>query len=168
MVPNRILAYLDAQDVPYFVRTHPRAVSSQYLAESLHVSGYDIAKTVLFEVDGQRWIGLIPGAARFNADSVRSALNARSVRLLDEREFQTAFPDCELGAEPPFGGLYMMPVLMDMSLRERDRIVVRAGTHEDALELWTADFEFLEHPRIASFAELPSRVETPSGLGTGV
>jgi Ala-tRNA(Pro) deacylase len=165
MVPHRITEYLDAQDVPYFVRTHPRAVSSQYLAESLHISGYDIAKTVLFEADGKKWIGVIPGAAKFDPRRVREALRARDVRLLDEREFQSRFPDCELGAEPPFGGLYLLPVLMDQSLREHDRIVVRAGTHEDALELWTADYEFLERPKVASFAIVPRGSEAAEEAG---
>ncbi len=168
MVPHRILDYLDANDVPYFVRSHPRAVSAQYLAEALRVSGYEVAKTVLFEADGKRWIGVLPGVARFDPQSVGELLNARTVRMLGEDEFRKQFPDCELGAEPPFGGLYMLPVLMDTGLRQFDRIFLRGGTHEDAIELWTADYEWLERPRAGTISIAPGRAAAwPEGTGMG-
>jgi Ala-tRNA(Pro) deacylase len=70
---------------------------------------------------------------------------------VDEAEFATRFPDCEPGAEPPFGGLYYMPVLVDESLRAVDRLLFRAGSHEEALELSVADFLRLETPLLGSF-----------------
>ncbi|MGA9522314.1 MAG: YbaK/EbsC family protein [Myxococcaceae bacterium] len=167
MVPHRILDYLDANDVPYFVRSHPRAVSAQYLAEALHVSGYEIAKTIVFEADGKRWIGVLPGVTRFNPAAVSELLHAHDVRILREEEFHPHFPDCELGAEPPFGGLFSLPVLMDTSLRQFDRIFVRGGTHEDAIELWTADYEWLERPRPGEFSTAPGREAYPAQSGYG-
>jgi Ala-tRNA(Pro) deacylase len=73
------------------------------------------------------------------------------VRLLRESEFQGLFPDCEAGAEPPFGGLFGLPVVVDSTLAESDRIVFRAGSHEEAIEMRYEDFYRLENgPRVGA------------------
>jgi hypothetical protein len=76
---------------------------------------------------------------------------ARRARLLRESEFQGLFPDCEAGAEPPFGGLFALPVVVDSTLAESDRIVFRAGSHEEAIEMRYEDFYRLENgPRVGA------------------
>jgi len=67
----------------------------------------------------------------------------KSVRPAAEQEFSSLFPDCELGAMPPFGSLYNLAVYVDESLAADDAIVFNAGTHRDAIR----------QPRVCSFAQ---------------
>jgi Ala-tRNA(Pro) deacylase len=154
MIPEPIQHYLQQQHVPFLRHWHPRAVTAQELAQALHVTGYRVAKSVIVRAaDQQLWICVIPAAATLDFDKVREALGTPEARLATEDEFADLFPECELGAEPPFGHLYGLPVLMDESLGEAEDLLLRAGSHEEALEVHASDFLNLESPRKASIIQ---------------
>jgi Ala-tRNA(Pro) deacylase len=71
------------------------------------------------------------------------------VELAREEDFAKLFPGCELGAEPPFGNLYNLPVYVDISLREDAEIVFNAGTHTETIRMAYADFEAIVKPIVA-------------------
>lgn len=159
MIPDRIVRYLQRRLVPFARRWHTRAVSAQDLAESMHVSGFRVAKTVAVEVDGRLWIAVIPAPARVDLDLVREALGANEVHLAREEEFAGRFPDCEVGAEPPFGQLYGLPVVLDQALDQEEPLLMRAGSHEETIELSFDSLRALETPIVASISRVP---EMPS------
>lgn len=158
MIPEPIQHYLQQQHVPFLRHWHPRAVTAQELAQALHVTGYRVAKSVIVEADGQLWICLIPAADTLDLQKVREVLGTREARLATEDVFADRFPECEIGAEPPFGHLYGLPVLMDEGLGVAEDLLLRAGSHEEALEVSMEDFIGLEEPRTASITlEHPGR-----------
>ncbi|HZH13436.1 MAG TPA: YbaK/EbsC family protein [Archangium sp.] len=150
MIPEPIQHYLHQQHVPFLRHWHPRAVTAQELAQALHVTGYRVAKSVIVEADQQLWICIIPATDTLDLEKVREVLGAREARLATEETFSNRFPECELGAEPPFGHLYGLPVLMDEGLGVAEDLLLRAGSHEEALEVSVEDFIGLESPRTAS------------------
>jgi Ala-tRNA(Pro) deacylase len=150
MIPEPIQHYLQQQHVPFLRHWHPRAVTAQELAQALHVTGYRVAKSVIVEADGQLCICIIPATDTLDLERVREVLGARETRLASEDAFANRFPECELGAEPPFGHLYGLPVLMDEGLGVAEDLLLRAGSHEEALEVSVEDFIGLESPRTAS------------------
>jgi Ala-tRNA(Pro) deacylase len=152
MVPQEIVRHLESNRVPYLVRRHPRAVSAQELAASVHASGYRVAKPVLVAADERPLMAVVPAADLVDTDRLAVALGAREVRLMREAEFAELFGGCEVGAEPPLGSLYDLPVVVDRSLARSMSLIFRAGSHEDALEMRYEDFAQLEHPRLAEFA----------------
>lgn len=153
MVPEKVVRHLEKSNVPVVARSHEREVTAQRLAAAVHVTGYRVAKSVLVEADGQRWMAVLPAADIVDVSRLAASLGASSVRVMREAELFDLFPDCELGAEPPFGSLFGFPVVMDRILARATRpLVVRAGSHEEILEISAADFMRLERPRIADFA----------------
>lgn len=157
MIPESIQHYLRRNGVRYERYWHPHAVSAQELAEALHVSGWRVAKSVIVLADRQPWLFVVPAAGTVDLQKVREILGARSVRLATEEEFSRHFPDCELGAEPPFGELYGLPVAVDESLSLTERLLFRAGSHEESLELRFQDYATLEWPLVASFIQEQQR-----------
>lgn len=162
MIPKRIIDYLEQGGAKYQRRAHPRAITAQELAASLEVTGYRVAKTVLIEADGKTWMAVLPAPELVDPHRLAQALGARKVRLLHESEFAQLFPGVEPGAEPPFGKLYGLPVLVELSLTREQRLVFRAGSHEEAIELDYAEYARLEQPSVASFGVLPERMEQPA------
>lgn len=154
MISNRIIEYLQSNGIPFQRRPHQRAISASELAQSLHVTGYRVAKSVVVEADGRRYIVVLPAPELVNVSQLSELLGAPA-RLLDEREFAPLFPDCEVGAEPPFGKLYGLPVIMDRSLETAPRLLFRAGSHTESLEMAYEDFVALEKPWITTFAIAP-------------
>lgn len=177
MIPSYLVHYLRHHHVPYARRTHRRAVGAQRLAAELHVSGHGVGKAVILDVDGTRWIALVPASEMVDEDRLAALLDARHIGLVPEEQLEELFPQCECGAGPPFGKLYCLPVVADARIAREERILLRGGSHEETLELAFADYARLERPLIGdigrlqrglepSYAWLPA-AELPAGPAAG-
>jgi Ala-tRNA(Pro) deacylase len=149
---ERLESYLRENKVAFQVQHHPRVYTAQEVAAAEHVPGKIVAKTVLAMADGKLVMLVLPAPLRVDPGKVGVALGAREVVLARESEFASAFPDCEVGAEPPFGNLYNLPVHVDSALAEDETIVFRAGTHTDTMSLSYADFKRLVQPTVGDLA----------------
>jgi Ala-tRNA(Pro) deacylase len=156
---NLVKNYLDLQHVPYQHHIHATAFTAQQLAAAERVPGTTIAKTVVVKADDQFVMAVLPGTAKVDTAALKDSLNAREVQLATEDEFQELFPDSDVGAMPPFGNLYDLPVCADESLARDEEIVFNAGTHEDAIRMRYSDFSRLVGPKICSFATQRKRPE---------
>ena len=148
---DRLEAYLREKQVPFEVRHHPMAVTAQEVAASEHVPGKMLAKTVMVLAEGKMVMLALPAPYQVDMDKAGTVLGAGEVRLAHEEEFEDTFPDCEVGAMPPFGNLYKVAVYVEEALAEDETIVFRAGTHTDTMSVRYADFERLVEPTIAEF-----------------
>jgi len=148
---DRLETYLRDEQVPFEVQHHPRAVAAQEVAASEHVPGKLLAKTVMVLADGEMVMLALPASYQVDMEKAGRALGAQNVRLAQEEEFEGSFPDCEVGAMPPFGNLYDVPVYVDEALAEDDTIIFRAGTHTDTMSVTYADFDRLVEPTVTSF-----------------
>lgn len=149
---DRLEGYLRENQVPFEAQQHPRAVTAQEVAASEHVPGKMLAKTIMVQADGEMVMLALPATYQVDLEKAAAALGARDARLSEEEEFEDTFPDCEVGAMPPFGNLYSVPVCVDESLAEDETIVFRAGTHTETMSVRYSDFERLVEPTVAAFA----------------
>lgn len=153
-IPRQLSEYLDSQQVRYQFHTHAPAYTAQGLAHIEHVSGKELAKVVMVMVDGRIVMSVLPASHRLDLDKFAELQQAQSVRLATEDEFRDVFPDCELGAMPPFGNLYHLDVWVDSVLRSHATIVFNAGSHVETILMNFSDFERLVNPKVASFSVL--------------
>ncbi|MGD0920279.1 MAG: YbaK/EbsC family protein [Terriglobia bacterium] len=153
-IPRRIRDYLDSQKAPYEWLPHPQAFTAQEVAHSLHVSGKRLAKTVILNADGRLVMAVLPAAHRLIMPELKAALEVRHLEMLPEGELAKIFPDCDLGAIPPFGNLYGIEVWVDRTVEESGELVFTAGTHVDAGRMKYSDYAELVKPHVARFSEL--------------
>ncbi|WNJ18652.1 YbaK/EbsC family protein [Pontibacter sp. G13] len=149
---QKIKALLADRGIDYDIIRHSRAFTSQKAAAAAHVPGWSFAKTVIADVEGQITMLVLPAACRVDFDKVREALGTQEVKLCSEREFRDLFPESELGAMPPLGNLYDIPVWVDSTLTDREKIAFMAGSHSELVRIPYADFEAIVQPHVASFA----------------
>ena len=147
---QRLKDYLNSNDVRYVTISHSPAYSSQEIAEAAHVSGNELAKTVMVKIRGELAMAVLPGSRTVNFDKLSSGLGAEA-ELATESEFEDCFPDCEIGAMPPFGPLYGLEVFVDPSLAEDEEIVFNAGSHSELIRLTFVDYERLSTPKFIDF-----------------
>ena len=153
-VPERLKSFLQSNQIPYETLAHSTTYTAQGTAALMQVSGREIAKTVVVragERGEQTILAVLPGARHVKLEKLAAAVG-KPVRLATELEFVDLFPDCELGAMPPFGALYNLPVYMDESLAKDKEVIFNAGTHHDAVRVSYEDFVRLAKPKICSFA----------------
>ena len=158
-MPVKILKqFMDSNHVKYTSVVHSPAYTAQEVAQSLHMSGRAMAKVVIVELDGDLAMAVLPATRKIVSQDLRDITGCDNVRLASEMEFKSRFPDCEVGAMPPFGNLYGLPVYVDQSLTEDEEIVFHAGTHSDAIRMRDWDFASLVFPVVAEFHRSPSKV----------
>ncbi|MGH8078053.1 MAG: aminoacyl-tRNA deacylase [Lysobacter sp.] len=154
MLPPRLHNFLDEWHAPYTTLHHDRTVTAHDTAAAAHVDKQLFAKTVMLKVDGKLAMMVMPAAYRVDLTRLSRALGGPEVELAEESEFKDAFPDCELGAMPPFGHLYGMPVYVDSRLAQQPKITFNAGSHTEALCMPYEEFERLAQPEMLWLAHV--------------
>jgi Ala-tRNA(Pro) deacylase len=153
---QKLRQFLDENLVKYIVITHSKAYTSQSIAKSAHISGNELAKTVMLKKDGELCMAVLPASKQVNLAVFAKLTNSGDVSLASERDFKDRFPDCEVGAMPPFGNLYDLRVYVDTSLTRDKEIAFNAGSHLELIKLAYSDFERLVEPTIVDFTTRPT------------
>ncbi len=151
MPARKLKEFLDKERIKYVSITHSAAFTAQEIAAAAHVPGRILAKTVIVNIDGRPAMAVLPADKRIVLEDLRGAAGAQEIRFATEDEFKALFPDCEIGAMPPFGNLYGLDVYVAEPLTEEDQIAFNAGTHTELIKLAYRDFERLVKPKVASF-----------------
>jgi Ala-tRNA(Pro) deacylase len=147
----RIKNHLEANKIPYSPLTHPSSYTAQGAAAVMHVSGREVAKTVVVQAGKDYYLVVLPASHHLKPEKLAQVIG-RPIRLASEDEFIGRFPDCELGAMPPLGELYGLSVYVDESLAADKEIIFNAGTHRDAIRINYHDFVHLRKPTVCSIA----------------
>jgi len=149
MPMSRLKHCLDDHKVKYVIIKHSLAYTAREIAESAHIQGQELAKTVMVNIDGKMAMAVLPASEKVNLSLLKQAAEASKVRLAREDEFRDKFPECELGAMPPFGNLYGMEVFAAETLAADEEIAFNAGSHTELVKMAYKDFERLVQPRVA-------------------
>ena len=147
----RVTEFLNDLSVSYEVMEHKPAFTAQQIAALEHEPGKYVAKPVIIKVDGEFMMCVLAACYKIDLGALKNQLGAGKVELADENEIGEIFEDCDLGAEPPFGNLYNLPVIMDKALEDDDHILFQAGTHEQAIRMNMDDYRKLVTPKVLDF-----------------
>ena len=156
MPRKKLKEFLDSNKVKYISIQHSSAYTAQEIAAIAHIPGKDVAKTVIIKIDGKMAMAVLPASYKVSFDHLKEALGMTEVRLAYEQEFMDKFPDCEVGAMPPFGNIYGMDVFVAESLAEDEEIAFNACSHTELIKMKFADFEKLVKPKRIKFS-VPSK-----------
>jgi len=152
-ITKKLKELFDGTKIPYEVYNHPLAYTAQEIAQRQHFSGDRMAKVVMLRVDGKLVMAVITANQKIHLPTVCESLNARDVRLATEDEFVARFPDCEIGAMPPFGNLFGVPVYVDPRITEDESIYFNAGNHVQTVCIRYKDFDQLVSPLTVGLTE---------------
>jgi Ala-tRNA(Pro) deacylase len=154
MVLKSLCDYLDREQIRYTVISHSPAFTAQEIAACSHISGRELAKTVVVRLDEKLAMAVLPASCRVDLELLGELTGAVRVGLAAESEFRHCFPGCETGAMPPFGNLFHLPVFVAGELTEDEYIAFNAGTHTELIQMRYLDFERLVQPHVLDFASL--------------
>lgn len=152
MLGRRFTDLLETQHIPYSLITHQKAFTARQIAAQSHVAPQELAKSVIVKLDNELAMVVLPASHHVNIAALATATGAGTARLAHESDFKRCFPDCEVGAMPPFGNLYNIPVIVDESLTKDKEIAFNCGSHEELLRMSYEDFAKLVKPKVLRFA----------------
>lgn len=149
---TKLKAFLDKNKVKYVSIKHSPAFTAQEIAQSAHISGKKLIKTVMVKIGGKMAMAVLHAKYLVDLDLLRETTGADDLEFAGEKEFKDMFPDCELGAMPPFGNLYDMPVYVAEAVTRDEEIIFNAGNHTELIKMPYRDFERLVQPKVLNFA----------------
>jgi Ala-tRNA(Pro) deacylase len=134
---------------------HPPASSATKHAHHMHVPGRMVAKTVLVKAGDRYLLTVLPSTSRIDLGllATMAGLPASEVRLATAEELVAIFNDCEPGVVPPFGKLYDLDTILDLSLLDESDMVFVGNMRHEGLRMRASDYVAIEKPLIGSFAE---------------
>ncbi|OAI48592.1 deacylase [Gammaproteobacteria bacterium SCGC AG-212-F23] len=149
MPVKKLKEFIDNQHIKYSSISHSPAYTSQEVAASAHISGKALAKIVIIKVGKQLAMMVLPANDHINFSALKDSIG-KEIDLASESEFKGKFPECEVGAMPPFGNLYDMPVYVSNHLAMQKQILFNAGSHSELLQMTYLDFERLVKPKVVA------------------
>ncbi|MEN6373963.1 MAG: YbaK/EbsC family protein [Smithella sp.] len=148
MPTSKMKEFLDSHGVKYVKIEHSPAYTAREIAQSTHIKGKEVAKTVIIFIENKMAMAVLSANYSIDFDYFRKEIHANKIELATEEQFKDIFPDCEVGAMPPFGNLYGMDVYVDQHLTEDKEIVFNAGSHSELVKMSYEDFARLVKPRV--------------------
>src|SRR5438552_9861276 len=150
-IPKRLIDCLNENKVRFEILQHPEAATAQRIAQAEHVKGRHHAKVVMIKSGDQHVMMVLPADHQIDLEKAEKAIG-KVVSLDKEQEFKSLFPDCAIGAMPPFGNLYGLSTYVEKHLAEQDYIVFEAGTHTDAIKMSYRDYDTIVKPKVEEVA----------------
>jgi Ala-tRNA(Pro) deacylase len=151
-ISKRLKDCLEKSQVPYELGYHTMVYTAQEVAVAQHVPGREMAKVVMVKADGKMFMLVLPASYQVDMKKLKAALQCKRVRMAKEKDFEELFPDCEIGAMPPFGNLYNLEVWVEQVLSEDEFIVFQAGSHVETLKMKYSDYARLVNPKAGDFS----------------
>ncbi len=151
MPVKKLKDFLEKENVRYVMISHSPAYTAQEIAGRAHIPGKEMAKTVMVKIEGQMAMLVLPSTRKVVLQELRELLGVEQAKFASEEEFKALFPECEIGAMPPFGNLYGMEVYAAPSLAEDEEIFFNAGSHTELIRMSYRDFARLVKPKLLAF-----------------
>lgn len=148
MPSKRLRNFLDSNKAHYQTINHPIAFSALELSEITHIPGNHLAKSVIVKTPTKMLMCVVRANDVVDIELLKKALDQKDISLATEQEFAREFPDCEVGAMPPFGNLYEMDVYVSDDLAKDKEIFFNAGNHSEVIKLSYKEYNELVHPKI--------------------
>lgn len=156
---ERLRQYLNEHGVKYEVQHHREVYTIQEVAAEVGEKGHHVAKVFIAHADDKPIMLVLAAPDHVDYQRVKDYLGAEHVERAREEEFKRLFPDCDVGAMPPFGNLYHIPVYLERGLSNIPYIVFQAGSHSDTIKMAMEDYLRLAAPKITRFASVPEPAE---------
>ena len=151
-ISKRLSQFLKEKKVGYEVVSHDVTYSAQHTAASVHTPGREVAKVVVIKGGEEYAMAVVDAPHQVDLEKFAAVTGMQGPVVAEEADLKELFPECELGAMPPFGSLYGLKVYVDKQLEEDEEIVFNAGTHFEAMRMKYSDFKALAEPVIGDFA----------------
>jgi Ala-tRNA(Pro) deacylase len=151
-IAKKLQLYIDGKGIAYDTVAHNRTATSSQSAEAAHVPGSRLAKSVVIHHETGYVLAVVPSTHRIELSTLQDVMHAR-LGLASEEEVSSLFADCDLGAVPPVGSAYDVPVILDESLGDSRDVYFEGGDHKTLVHVSGPDFRSLmQDARIARFS----------------
>jgi nondiscriminating aspartyl-tRNA synthetase len=150
----KIIAMLKENSFVFESYEHVAVKTSEDAARVRNTPLHEGAKALVMYADDAPIMMVLPADVKADLTTFKHAFHVRDLRMAtpDEVKKVTGVP---IGAVPPFGHIFNIPLYMDEGLRDNTEIVFNAGLHTKSVRMAEKDFEKIAHPTTGKFSKQP-------------
>src|SRR5262245_28802974 len=151
-IAHKLKDYLDGKGISYDTVAHHRTVTRRQSDVAAHIPGGRMAKSVLVHHELGYALAVVPTTHRIEFGALQDVMDKR-LGLASEDEVGSLFDDCDIGAIPPIGAAYDVPVILDESLGDPGDVYFEGGDHKTLVHVSGRDFRSLtSSAKVARFS----------------
>lgn len=153
-ISSKVINFLNKAKVKYEQIEHKKVFTAYDKAATLKVKPNVIGKSLALKADRDLAIVLVPGNKKLDLMKIKKAVNVwrkkQSLKLIKKVDFisetiiKNKFKGIKIGAIPPFGEIWKLPVFVDRGLMKEKNIFVNSGIYEISFKISPKVFEKLE------------------------
>ena len=147
-----ICLVFERENVKYTSYEHEAVRTSQEAAAMRNSPLHAGAKAMVFYGDNQPLMIVLPADRKVDTREFKHLYAIRDLRMATPDEV-LQITAVTVGAVPPFGGLFGLPVYVDMSLSENETIFFNAGMHTRSLSVKETEYERVIKPLVGNFSK---------------
>jgi nondiscriminating aspartyl-tRNA synthetase len=150
---QKLISYLDEHQVSYRQLEHPQTKTS---AESAQLRGTKLeqgAKALVMKADDKPVLVVLSAATKLDNSLFKKQYKVKDLQLASPGQVEE-ISGVGVGAVPPFGNLFNLPVYIDKQLTEEVEIAFNAGSLTNSIIMKTSDFLKLVNPIVGEYAKV--------------
>jgi len=153
---KRLENFLKKSKVVYKLIPHRTVYTTFDLSQTLHEDLKAIAKTLLVQADREFVFAVVPGNRRLDIVKLKKLINVdrkkrgeeplcQKVRIANEAQIKINITK-KAGTLVPFGSLHKKKTYIDQSLLKNKKIILNAGSFQEAIKITTSVYCKIENP----------------------
>lgn len=151
-VYDQIVAMLKNGHIPFEAYEHEPVKTSEEAAKVRNTDPHEGAKALVFYGDGKPMMIVVAGDTKVDMKSFKHQFDVRDLRMATPEEVLrlTGVP---IGAVPPFGHIFGLPLYVDRALKTNGHVVFNAGLHNKSIRMKESDWELAAKPVSGDFSK---------------
>ena len=152
-VYEQIVAMLQNAHIPFESFEHEPVHTSE---EAAKVRDTDIklgAKALVMYADGKPIMVAIAGDKKVDMKAFKKQFNVSDLRMATPEEVLRV-TSVAIGAVPPFGHIFGIPLFMDRSVQENETVIFNAGLHHRSIQMAREQYEKIARPTVGEYSKV--------------
>jgi Ala-tRNA(Pro) deacylase len=142
--------FLDGRGARYVIASYSPGYSQREILSSPDLPGWLLLETRLVKIGARQALAVIRAGADLDLRRLAAGAGVEGAELASDEELARRFPGCELGAIPPFGLLFDLPLYVDESLASQRHVAFLGGHYGEVIKMRFEDYFRLAEPRLVA------------------
>jgi len=147
---EEIKSLLEDYKTQYEIMEHEPVLTSEDASRVRKTSLAEGAKALVMYADQKPIMVVVPADRKADTHALKSAYSIKDLRMATREEVETV-THTKIGAVPPFGNLFQIPLYVDGTMGKSGTIVFNAGEHTKSIRMKYDDFVKVTSPIIGNF-----------------
>ena len=148
---QQIIDLLNQHHIEYKLFEHKPVFTSEDASKIRNTPLHEGAKALVMMADDKPIILVLPADLKVDNSRFKKIFSIKDLRMATPDEVEK-LTGVKIGAVPPFGNLFQLPLYIDQSLFENEKIVFNAGDHSKSIQISSHDYQKVAAGQKAEFA----------------